>query len=86
MNLTKCCFGQERFEYLGHVILANGVEVDRSKIEAMLKWLVPKNIQELRGFLGLTRYYRKFASRYGKIAWALIEQLEKDQFGWNTSA
>ena len=55
VNLTKCCFGQERLEYLGHVISANGVEVDQLKIEAMLKWPVPKKYQ---GGEGISRAYR----------------------------
>ena len=68
VNLTKCCFVQERLEYLGHVISTNGVEADQSKLKAMLNWPISKNIKEPRGFLGLTGYYRKFISEHGKIA------------------
>lgn len=71
---------------MGHTVSGKGVEADPSKILAMLEWLIPKNLCELRGFLGLTGYYRKFVKGYSKIAKASTEQLKKDNFNWTSEA
>ena len=60
IKISKCAFGQQELEYLGHIVTSQGIKVDQGKVEAMLNWPRPTNIFELRGFLGLTSYYRKF--------------------------
>jgi hypothetical protein len=57
---SKCFLGVKEVEYLGRIVSHEGVKVDPNKIKAMMDWSIPKTLNNLRGFLGLTGYYRKF--------------------------
>lgn len=59
-NCKKCEFGNFCIEYFGYVISVEGVVVDEGKVRVMLDWMELKVVKELRGFLGLIGYYRKF--------------------------
>lgn len=73
-------------EYLGHVITPQGMQPDNAKIEAITSWPTPTNLKQLRGFLGLSGYYRKFVKGYAYIASHLTDLLKCDAFEWNEKA
>ncbi|OMO68849.1 reverse transcriptase [Corchorus capsularis] len=83
---SKCSFAQHKVEYLGHFITTKGVETDPKKITTIINWPTPKNVTELRGFLGLTGYYRRFVQNYGAICRPLHDLLKNDGFEWGDSA
>jgi hypothetical protein len=71
---------------LGHVVSDEGIKVDPKKIVAVTEWPSPKSITSLRGFLGLTGYYRRFVRNYAQIVAPLTTLLKKDAFKWNDEA
>ena len=82
-KLSKCQFWLDKVAFLGHVISAERVSVDPQKIEAVVNWKSPKNVSEVRSFLGLAGYYRKFVEGFSKIAAPLTKLTRKDvKYDW----
>ena len=84
-KLSKCQFWLDRMTFLGHVILVEGVSMDPKKIESVVSWKPPKNVLEVRSFLGLVGYYRKFVEGFSRLAAPLTKLKRKDvkyMIGW----
>ena len=82
-KFSKCEFWLDRVAFLGHVISKEGVMVDPAKIEAVSNWKRPTNVSEIRSFLGLAGYYRKFVANFSKLAMTLTMLTRKGKkFEW----
>ena len=73
----KCSFFQKEVRFLGHVVSAEGIAVDPRKTAVIRQWPFPKNISELRGFLGLCGFYRAYCKGFAEIAAPLTEMLKR---------
>lgn len=82
IRLKKCDFGLTKISYLGHIISQQGVATDPSKIEKILGWPTPQDVTQLRKFLGMTGYYRRFIKNYGLICRPMHDMLKKGSFQW----
>ena len=93
VKLSKCCFGRRELHFLGHVVSGDGIRVDPAKTAAVEKWPTPGNVHELRSFLGMANYFRKFLEGYSSRVhnlYALLRKavdwkwgrLEEEAFEW----
>ncbi|KAG8493251.1 hypothetical protein CXB51_010731 [Gossypium anomalum] len=77
-KFSKCEFWLREVGFLGHIVSAEGIRVDPSKISAIVNWTPPKNVSEVRSFLGLAGYYRRFVQGFFMIASPMTRLLQKD--------
>jgi hypothetical protein len=84
-NLAKCTFCIDKVVFLGFVVSAQGVEVDEETIKVVREWLPPRNVSQVRSFLGLAGFYRWFVKDFSTIA-ALINELTKREVPYQWGA
>ena len=82
-KLSKCDFWLKEVSFLGHIVSVEGIRVDPTKVEAVVNWKPPRNVTEMRSFLGLAGYYRRFVRGFSVIASLLTKLLKKGiKFEW----
>ena len=83
-KLSKCEFWLKEVSFLGHIVSAKGIRVDPVKIESVVNWKPPRNVTEVRSFLGLAGYYQRFVQGFSVIASSLTTLLRKGvKFKWH---
>ena len=76
-KLSKCEFWLNKVSFLGHIVSKEGIRVDPKKIEVVIEWKPPTNVTEVRSFLGLAGYYRRFVKGFSMIATPMTRLLRK---------
>ena len=76
-KFSKCEFWLNEMVFLGHVVFENGIFVDPKKVEAIVNWERPKNVIEIRNFLGLIGYYSRFVEHFSLIVAPLTQLTRK---------
>ena len=85
-KFSKCEFWLTEVRFLGHVVSTSGVSVDPEKVEAIMSWEKPKLVFEIRSFLGLAGYYRRFIEDFSRLAAPMTKLTRKEvKFEWNDS-
>jgi hypothetical protein len=78
-KLSKCEFWLKQVAFLGHVVSKGGIYVDPSMVQDVLSWKAPTSVSDIRSFLGLAGYYRRFIEGFSRISKPMMELLEKDK-------
>ena len=70
-TFSQCDFFKEKIQYLGHLVSKEGISVDLEKVKAIMEWSVPRNLSNIRSFMGITGYYRNFIEGFSKISYPI---------------
>ena len=65
-KFSKCDFFKGKIQYLEHVVSKDGISVDQDKVKAIMEWPVPKNVSDIRSFMGISEYYMKFIEGFSR--------------------
>lgn len=84
LNAKKCLIGVQELRYLGHILSAHGIAMEADKIRAIVDYPRPKNVAELRSFIGLVGHYRRFIRNFAAIA-SPMNSLTSTKCSWNWS-
>jgi hypothetical protein len=83
-KFSKCEFWLDSVKFLGHTISKDGIFIDPSKVQEVMDWKPPKSVHQIRSFLGLAGYYRRFIPNFSRIAKPMTELLKKSaKFVWS---
>jgi hypothetical protein len=83
-KFNKCDFYQKKIQYLGHVVSAEGIAVNPKKIRFFMEWMIPKDVADIRSFMGITGYYRRFIEGFSKISYPITSLQKKGtKFNWS---
>ena len=83
-KFSKCEFWLDSVPFLGHVVSAEGISVDPSKVQDVLNWKPPKTVHQVRSFLGLVGYYRRFIPNFSQLTKPITNLLKNDvKFKWS---
>ena len=77
VNLRKSTFHSDRTEYLGYIVTPDGISIDKTRISAITNWPIPKNVHEVREFVGFINYYRRFIPNFSHLAEPLTALTKK---------
>ena len=84
-KFSKCDFYKAQIQYLSHIISKTGIDVDPKNIRAIEDWPTPTSVTDIRCFLGLTGYYKKFIENFSRIACPMTAlQKKENKFLWTT--
>ncbi|KAL0345664.1 UNVERIFIED_CONTAM: Retrovirus-related Pol polyprotein from transposon [Sesamum radiatum] len=81
-KVSKCSFAQETINFLGHIVERGRIRMDPKKVQTIEEWQPPSDVHDLRSFLGLVNYYRRFVKGYSEIARPMTDLLKKTEI-WN---